>query len=615
MRNFSKTNAKKALALLLPTLMIGGVWYLRNLILLKNPIYPNAYALLGGINIEPLILETTFKGIKWSATVSFFGGEVSLLEKIGIFFTFRTHFPAISLLTILGLFFVLTQDKKFWVLSAWPLSLSLLVLSGLSWGFPRHMVFAMPGFAILSALPIFKAYKHCEKYDKKIGYQVECTFTKLRLGMSSTHKSRIIAFGFAILILVAFLFPSLTFSMGGKITMDNLYDEPPDDYLWLLENPNSDKWVVLNKLYPEAVAWNWLNEHLNEGEKVATIENRIYYVKNCNNDYFFYLDGWEARQLYNITDPAAMLKFLRDENVKYIVDVDWARKHGHFDILPMSQFLGSPSPYFPTLLDCSGNPNIYNVGPFETPITANSPTIISINKEGWSDLQIINGIYAQSVIAGSDSARLYVATPNLTSVKLTYYDVGKDILSINVHNPCSKEWIYGYGVVQKNNTGKWKNYEFLAPLSKKGYVEIGFHAYTENFTISRIEATPYQADGKTSIDSLKTKIATTTNPPTLMIYLPFLNENGTIMVQTNSFEKKICIEIFEGIIQPWETTGWWRRHELAARTPNSTVYGQVDPSLVWQATKSGLYTLVIVLREEYALDTMVDLKISVGGTQ
>lgn len=614
MRNFFKIKMKKALALFLSTLIIGGVWYFRNLILLRNPIYPNAYSLLGGININPLILETTFKGIKWSATVSFFGGEVSLLEKIGIFFTFRTHFPAISLLTILGLFFIITQDKKFWLLSAWPLSLSVFVLSGVSWGFPRHIVFAIPGFALLSALPIYKAYEHCEKHGKNIGHHTRCTFAWIRVSMPSMHKSQIITCGFAILILAAFLFPSLTFSMGGKITMDNLYDEPPDDYLWLLENPNSDKWVVLNKLYPEAVAWNWLNEHLNKGEKVATVENRIYYVKNCSNDYFFYLDGWEARQLYNITDPAAMLKFLRDENVKYIVDVDWARKHGHFDILPMSQFLGSPSPYFPTLLDCSGNPNIYNVGPYETPITANSPKIISINQEGWSELQLIDGTCAQSVIAGSNSARLYVATPNLTSVKLTYHDVGKEILSINVYNPFSQEWIYGYGIIQKNDTGKWKNYEFLVPLSLKGYAEIGLHAYTENFTISKIEAKPFQADGRTSLEFLKTKIANTTNPPTLMIYLPFLNENGTILVQTNSSGKKICLEIFEGIIQPWETTGWWMKHELAVRTPNSTIYGQVDPSLVWKTAKSGLYTLVIVLREEYAGDTRVDLKILVGGT-
>ena len=614
MKNYFRVNIKNASALVLSALMIGGVWYFRNLILLGNPIYPNAYTLLGGINIDPTIIETTFKGIEWSAAVSFFGGEVSILEKIGTLLTFRTHFPAISLLTVLGLALLPTQNKKFWLISAWPLTLSILVLSGVSWGFPRHIVFALPGFALLSSLPIVKALEKCEKYDRDKGYHSKKAFTQIRNSMPSVHASDIIRISLAILLFAAFLFPSLTLSMGGQIWMDNLYDKPPDDYLWLLKNPNADKWFVLNNLYPEAIAWNWLNEHLNEGEKVATVENRIYYVKNCSNDYFFYLDGWEARQLYNITDPTAILQFLRNENVKYVVDVAWARAHGHFDILPMAQFLGSPSPYFPTILDNLGNPNIYNVGPIETPITKNSTTVISINQKGWSELQLIDGVYAQSVIAGNDSARLYVATPNLTSLKMTYLDVGTDSLSINVYNPYSKEWINGYGSIQKNDTDKWKTYEFLAPLSEKGFVELAFHAYTENFTISRIEATPYLSEGKASLNSLEREITNATVPPTLMMYLPILSDNEKILVQTNSFGKAIGLEIFKGIIQPWETTKWWEHHELAARSPDSITYGQVNPSLVWNAQKSGLYTIVIVLRERYAQDTKVDLQVSIGGT-
>ena len=614
MKNYFGVNIKNASALVLSTLMIGGVWYFRNLILLGNPIYPNAYTLLGGINIDPLIIETTFKGIEWSATVSFFGGQVPFLEKIVIFLTYRTNFPAISLLTILGLALLPTQDKKFWLISAWPLTLSMLVLSGVSWGFPRHIVFTLPGFALLSALPIVKALEKCEKYDRNKRYHSKA-FTQIRNSMPSMHKSDIIRIGFAILLLAAFLFPSLTLSMGGQIWMDNLYDKPPDDYLWLLKNPNGEKWFVLNNLYPEALAWNWLNEHLNEGEKVATVENRIYYVKNCSNDYFFYLDGWEARQLYNITDPVAMLQFLRNENVKYVVDVAWARAHGHFDILPMAQFLGSPSPYFPTIVDGLGNPNIYNVGPIETPITENSPTVISINQKGWSELQLIDGAYAQSVIAGNDSSRLYIATPNLTSLNITYLDVGTDSLSINLHNPYSKKWIYDYGSIQKNNTGKWKTYEFLAPLSEKGFVELAFHAYTENFTISRIEAAPFQSEGKVTLNSLYREIINATFPPTLMVYLPILYEDEKILVQTNSFGQEISAEIFEGVIQPWGTSNWREHHALVAGSPSPPTNGQANLSFVWKAQKSGLYTLVITLKDGYVQTTKVGLQISIGGSR
>jgi hypothetical protein len=105
-----------------------------------------------------------------------------------------------------------------------------------------------------------------------------------------------------------------------------------------------------------------------------------------------------------------------------------------------------------------------------------------------------------------------------------------------------------------------------------------------------------------------------TNPPTLMTYLPMLHANETVSVQTDSFGKEICLEIYEGVIQPWETTQWWGTHGLAARSPNSTIQGQINSSLVWNSTKSGLYTIVVVLREEYTQDTTVDLQISRGVT-
>jgi hypothetical protein len=406
--------------------------------------------------------------------------------------------------------------------------------------------------------------------------------------------------------------------MGGKMYDENLNDSVPADYLWFLEHPNADTWAVLNKLYPEAVAWQYMNDHLKPGEKAATIENRIYYVKNCSNDYFFYLDGWEARQLYNITDPALMVQFLRNQNVKFIVDVDWARLINYSDILPMAKYLGSPSPYFPTIMDHSFNPNIYNVGPFDTPITNDSTTTISINQQGWSELQPIDGVYTQSIIAGNDTTRLYVATPNLTSLNITYLDVGNDTLSINVQDFYSNQWNNGYTEIQRTDTGKWKSYEFLVPQSEKGFVELGLHSYFENFTICKIDAAPYQSNGKVSLsntnNTLSMNMTNKTTPPTLMIYLPELNESSQIHVSTDSYGKELGIEVFEGVIQPWETSDWWTRHNLVIRSPDSIVNGVTNPSLVWEAKKSGFYTLVIVLRQQWVENSKVNVHISIGGS-
>jgi hypothetical protein len=276
----------------------------------------------------------------------------------------------------------------------------------------------------------------------------------------------------------------------------------------------------------------------------------------------------------------------------------------------MAQFFNSP--YFPRIFDNKANPDIYNVGPIESPITTNSSTVVSINHKGWSKPQLVDGVYAQSVIAGNSSARLFVATPNVTSVKITYHDIGTDSLSINALNPYSEEWIHGYAVIQKENTGHWKTFELLAPLIEEGFVELALHSYNHNFTISRIEAASFNSPGRGTLSSLENETTDATVPPTLMTYLPMLRDNTTILLQTNSFGKEICIEVFEGVIQPWETTEWWSRHELAIRSPNSTISGQVNPSLEWNVRESGLYTLVIVPRERQLEVTRLDLKVSIG---
>jgi len=81
-----------------------------------------------------------------------------------------------------------------------------------------------------------------------------------------------------------------------------------------------------------------------------------------------------------------------------------------------------------------------------------------------------------------------------------------------------------------------------------------------------------------------------------------------LIIEANSYGKKISLEIFEGVIQPWETTQWWNNHIMVARVPDLPTFGIQDPTLIWNA-KPGIYTLVIVLWDNYTPDTRIDLSI------
>jgi hypothetical protein len=145
------------------------------------------------------------------------------------------------------------------------------------------------------------------------------------------------------------------------------------------------------------------------------------------------------------------------------------------------------------------------------------------------------------------------------------------------------------------------------------------HAFGENFTVSNIEVAPYQSQYRPMFSSLNGTIVNgtlsmnltrTTLPESIMFYLPVPNGTKTVSIQTNSYGKQTGIEIYDGIIQPMESTKWWALHDLVTRSPTSTIYGTINPVIEWQPTEAGYYTVVVVLREYWKEDPRMDLTIS-----
>ena len=585
---------RNTLLLGVSALVIGGIWYLRNTIVLGNPVYPFLYGIFGGKYIDPAVLERTFSGIHWCSVNGFFGKlDPGILERVDFTIFNRSLFPLISVISILGIALVVLQKKReLWMIClAFCLVPLIIISTGVANIFPRYFLFALPGFALICALPIVKVFEKSDQFRR--GYLIKA--------------------GIIIVMVLTLIFPTSLAAYGGKGYSGEEWKSPLPDYLLMFTHPGEDPYSALEHFYGGSPrAWGWLNERLKEGEKVGTFENKIYYIKDGSPDYFFYLDGWESQDLYHIYDPENMVQYFGDTNVGYILEPDWIRSWAFYNELPLNTFLGSP--YFPVVFE-AGDVVIYNVGPIYDPITVDSPRPISISGKGWSDVQILNGREAKSVLAGSTYPRLAVAALDLTLVGITYLDKGTDRLSLHLFLPQQNEWIHDYVTITKQDSGEWKTFQFLVPIdSERRFIEFGLHAYNEDFTINRIEAVPFQAVGKVSLASLSSEITNTTNPPTLMVYLPLLKKGGKIMVETDSHSQNIRVELFEGIIQPWELSGWCERHIMVAGSPSLPIYGKENPSLICEI-KGGCYTLVIVLWDEYQMSASVDLTVVIAEVE
>jgi hypothetical protein len=116
--------------------------------------------------------------------------------------------------------------------------------------------------------------------------------------------------------------------------------------------------------------------------------------------------------------------------------------------------------------------------------------------------------------------------------------------------------------------------------------------------------------------TLSFDIANKTYPPTLMVYLPIMNESENISISTDSYGKGMCIELYDGTIQPFENTNWWLNHTLVARSSGSLLNGVKNPFLVCETKQAGIYTIVIILRQDYDYqNTKIELQVTNGDSK
>jgi len=597
-RTLGLNNLKRIFMLIFPMIMIGGAPYLRNWLVLGNPVYPFFNELFDSPFISPWIFEHTMRSLNYVASFIATGKNTpSMLEFLFSLFTYPSFYPLNFLLFFPATLIFLSSKVRAKLLIVTFVFIPLLAMILNTPFFIRYFWLVMPYISVIVGYMFIRGFEGCN-IDVLLVRRCLKAILLILLSAMAIFASFPAISGYA----YTFVAPSWP------------KNEVSYDYLRYTMNPNMDRGFLLNLAYgSDALAWQWLNNNLRQGDRVATFESRIYYIKNADYKTLFFLDNMEAQDLYHKDQPAEVILFLQQKNVKYIFTKAMEEQGLLMLILPLSKFLGSPQ--FPIVFE-DGLSKVYKVGSLEADPIVTTPSLAYIGPNGWSNLTWLDGIVTRAVISGSVSPRLYVLTTDLVEIDIHYLDKGQGSLAINIYNPYSKRWIHNYKTIEKEDTREWKCYKFLAPIDiERGFVELGLYAHGEDFVISKICASYVKLKGRETITSLaKARITNSTIPPSIMIYLPILGGEKRLYVSSHSYGKKISIEVFEGYVPIGMTTDWWLEHRMVARTPELPTFGTENPILSWE-TKEGIYTLLIVLWDKYEPDSKVDLSITIGGSK
>lgn len=566
---------------------IYSIWGFRNLVFFGNPIYPLGGGKYLDSYLDKLRIEELQKA-QWHFMFNKF--SVSLLDWAEFLLWRGAHFPTASLLTLLGFIFVTHYGK----LSS---TLPLLLWAIIYYFYPiiplaheRYILQYLPALAQISALPLTYILK------------------KSSLLTKSLFKKRALSLCIALWLTLVFFTTALPISIVG--TPHSPY-QPPADPLLGLKTLGADKFAFLRLFYGEFMRTaEWLENRINITAKVALPGEFPPLFKQADIRVLFYLDTPEASILRHITDPNDVVILFRERNIKYIYVPEWVRTSPRYADLLFLSFLGSPR-FFPMIFT-NGVEKVYHVGPIDDVITSNSTIQLHINffdNSAWSEVYLVNKTPVRDVIGKSFTPRLWITSEfPLILIRIKYLDK-EGFLTFNLH---TEDRIYlDYAKIVSNGTGQWKTFEFPV-VAERPFIEFGLFA-SKNFTIAKIEAIPLKLLGRYSVFSLYKTIVNKTDPPAMFIYLPPFRGGEKVEIESKSHRRNISIEIFEGVIQPWENTKWWERHRMVARVPELPTFGTQNPTLIWHA-KPGIYTLLVVLWDEYSTDTSVDLSITIGGS-
>ncbi|MFX1518191.1 MAG: ArnT family glycosyltransferase [Promethearchaeota archaeon] len=565
-----KLSAKRVtwLAIFGPVIVLP--WYIRNFILLGNPIFP----FFGiGNYLDPVLFNSSTQHFQNWSNVPFFD-LISIICKIGA-----------GILFLAIMYFTFAKRKQFHLILPFYLFLVGLIIMGLHIPFVRYLIIALPALAVILAAS-----------------------TK-SLRPTHTLVERMVAIILISLVLVS--------SVMVLPCINSLKPTP---------TRGDDKWSYLSQVFEEGDAWQWINENTPTEARIATYDIKEYYIERD----IFTLDGNEAAPLYKMDTIEESIAFLEEMNVTYVLSVPWTapldpRIPPAYKWCVLTRYFGDPRYLPPVYVGLNGTA-VYHVGPLEEETVYAyfaqedfAPPI----KHVTINLTIANETYPSS-------GKFYMPIPVDYKEGLMMASVNscKHLVDVELWNgiipetmstsPLEKSKLVKKWPIQSANSSGVENPSFIWQINKAGYFTFLIvdreETFKESFNVT-VDIRFYNYWDIKSLfisEGLEIYNITASNEtfPLLKTLYIQANESSSLSIKSTTANKKISLEIFTDLLPNNAAINWSAQYEMVTRQPNlNNDSGEVDPSLQNLFLPYGLYSILVVYRDSYTEKVDISLEV------
>jgi hypothetical protein len=439
-------------------------WLLRNWILLKDPLYP----LLGGLFHTPGLTGAIFRAseaeLESNALRTWAGSPFPLrLAELGTAL-FNGNTLAIGVLPAI-VFGVWRARHREWR-SVWLMLICLAMICVLlapGWYWLRYL---LPLVAVASVLGGCVLVALSDVAHSLVGARVR--------GLVGRGARAVVP---AMLVAVAVVSAAvgLGLSISGpeqfNVWTENL-DPAAVNFMTPVDELGSNHDLLWTTFSGDYLAWEWINSHVLKGQRVATLEDRTYYITRPQT--FFYLDGGQATPLLRLNTPRSARRFLLANNVRWILISEWDRAPSTRDpalgLLPLSRFLGGRSFPLRAAFTVSGLhwlTEIYAVGGAPSRV---DPAVFP----GFTSPAPNNGTY--TIEPGIPDSRIYIPTADETlGARLSFaFRQPHGSFQLKYQEPGSSKWRTLLQESTPSRTPGWKSVDINLPKVGRTQLQMTF---------------------------------------------------------------------------------------------------------------------------------------------